>query len=361
MTPVAMKTNMHKTDQLYGLRAFAIAMVVASHAQLLSQGGLGNCMMFCLSGFLAVSPFSKDGVHFRSAADVGRYYLRKIKNILPAYYFLLVVIKLLTDGNVFTWTGLAKCMLFIDCPGQFWFLQMIMIMYLITPPIIMLFDLCARRSEEGPKRRMTYVMLSVVLAVISGVFLTRINFHIYGNGTYQPLRLYMYAVGMAFGYYYLYLKETGALEGPVSKAAKRGMGAAAIALFILAFASSCRFLAYISPSLADYYVGWRQPVLCTALTGVLALLLLAHGDGLLARFFSTRPLVALGKVSYEIYIVHYFLIEHLRLSVFPYKNFITLYAVSACIAFVTGTYVVPWLLGLIQGAAAGSKRDRREI
>lgn len=85
---------MHTADQtlskrntsLDGLRALAITLIVASHCNFLNQGGLGNAIFFCLSGFLAVSPFSQDGEErFSSLPKIGQYYWNRIMRIIPAF------------------------------------------------------------------------------------------------------------------------------------------------------------------------------------------------------------------------------------------------------------------------------------
>ena len=76
-------------DQLDGVRAFAILLVVASHTSafgMTGQGGLGVAIFFTLSGFLLVIPIIPDGEErFCSISSILIFYLKRALSLFPSY------------------------------------------------------------------------------------------------------------------------------------------------------------------------------------------------------------------------------------------------------------------------------------
>src|SRR5215510_4536579 len=73
---------------LDGLRAIAIALVVAFHATGFPPGGwLGVDLFFVLSGFLITTLL----IERRGGDSIGLFYRRRAARLLPALVFLLVV------------------------------------------------------------------------------------------------------------------------------------------------------------------------------------------------------------------------------------------------------------------------------
>ena len=69
--------NQSKSNSIQGLRFWAIGLIVASHCGFLSQGGLGNCIFFAMSGFFACQPFADDDYEYGyfSPANFIKYYI----------------------------------------------------------------------------------------------------------------------------------------------------------------------------------------------------------------------------------------------------------------------------------------------
>ena len=85
-----MQMQEKRNSSLDGVRAIAITLVVASHTGILGQGGLGNAIFFCLSGFLAAIPFKQDvEKDFLSIKTILNYYLNRLIRILPVYYVVI--------------------------------------------------------------------------------------------------------------------------------------------------------------------------------------------------------------------------------------------------------------------------------
>src|SRR5262245_38679791 len=79
---------MQRQPALDGLRGVAVAAVVAFHLEHLQGGFLGVDLFFVLSGFLITSLLlvEFDG---RSAIDLGRFWSRRARRLLPALFLLL--------------------------------------------------------------------------------------------------------------------------------------------------------------------------------------------------------------------------------------------------------------------------------
>ena len=78
---------------LDGVRALAVAAVFLFHAEVLNFGGgfLGVDVFFVLSGFLITGLLVREFEQTRSV-DVGRFYWRRAKRLLPALFLLLAVV-----------------------------------------------------------------------------------------------------------------------------------------------------------------------------------------------------------------------------------------------------------------------------
>src|SRR5512139_1631391 len=76
---------------LDGLRAIAVLLVFASHADLVSIGWMGVQLFFVLSGFLITGIL----LDMKASLPVGEYFVkfygRRFLRIFPLYYFYLAV------------------------------------------------------------------------------------------------------------------------------------------------------------------------------------------------------------------------------------------------------------------------------
>lgn len=328
-----MEKSRQRNAALDGVRMVAITLIVASHCNVLGQGGLGNALFFCLSGFLSALPFTEDGERrFLSVKYIGGYYVGRLIRILPIYYVVLVGVKWLT-GDVYFASGraLLSTMLFRDGYGHLWFLQQEMVMYALTPPIMIMMA-ALKRLVPGRRRDLAAAGGMILLTWFSWNFFTIGRFSLYGNGAEQMFRIWLFTIGMAMAYLY---RSYVAAGWQLSRFRWFRVLADTISILLLVacVASSDFFLSRLDPALGAYYVGWRHPLLCCALSGVLILLLLANPDGLAARLLGSRPIAGIGKISFGIYLVHWFLIRYVPLES-DIKVFAYVYFASACMSYV---------------------------
>ena len=292
--------------QLDGVRALAALLVVASHTgamKMTGQGGLAVAAFFALSGFIVVCPWKKDEEErFCSIKYIGQFYLKRALRLLPAYYVVIIFANWLT-GTLRTAT---EDLLFLNSSGHLWFLQQELLMYLIVPFLMIVLHFLKQRC------RMNNLLIGILL-LITAYFLqehlTSKVFYLMGNGKKQSFRIGLFMTGMAFGYFYKWGKCSKITHGAAKAAAD-------VLEFVLAAAavfSSAFFVEKLCPGLTEYYVGWKHPFACAVGSSLLFYLLLANGDGWAARIFSNPIAVYVGRLSYGIYLIHYFLIPYVTL------------------------------------------------
>ncbi len=97
----------------------------------------------------------------------------------------------------------------------------------------------------------------------------------------------------------------------------------ALLLLLGCVLSSNSVLSRFDERFAKYYIGWQLPLWCSSLTGILILLLLLNPTGFLSKLLGNKVFVFLGKISFGIYLIHFFLIPYVSLGS-AYKNFIIL-------------------------------------
>lgn len=314
-----------KNESLQGLRAYLAALVVATHCQFLKQGGVAVHFFFCLSGFLAVRPFSENDDYIKSIGDFGRYYLKKARAIIPAYWLVILLVKLLTDETWYTWKSLFRTMFFIECPGHFWYIQQTVFMYLVTP-LLLLFLQGIGKLIKNEKRYLVQAGILIIISILLYIFFTSDVFYLLGNDQHQRFRIWAYLMGMAFGLIYKYISQ---------KSFRLNNGFASVcSIILLAFPvlSSGLFLGFINPDLATYQIGWNKPMLCTIVAGFLILILLLNQECIGAMLLSLKPLIKLGNVSYETYILHWFFVSGISWSEHHYRNFLLVYIVTISVA-----------------------------
>ncbi len=291
---------------LDGLRAVAVIVVLLFHAQVPFFGGgfLGVSLFFTLSGFLITTLLlaeheQTNDVSFR------RFYGRRARRLLPAAYACLLLVAawsvwwtasqqrslrgdlIAAVANVANWrfafSSSSYQDLFLSAPSpvaHFWSLAIEEQIYLILPIIVLL---AARRG-----RRVLAVTTGALLAASLFATLMTGDRDIVYNGTHT--RAAELLVGVALAQLVFHRRST-------AHAPRRGDWIPG-ALAISAFAGLV-----VVTSIEQEWI-YRGGLLAVAL--VSAVLIHSVTDGRFpARLLEAAPLVAVGAVSYGIYLFHW--------------------------------------------------------
>lgn len=150
--PAPFVSSVPYRPELTGLRAVAVAVVVAQHwlQPGFPLGEVGPSLFFVLSGYLMSGIIWKEGIHPGAGRGWGRrlgiFYLRRALRILPAYYAALLGCALLPLAAVRAhpvWFLLPGANLLIyhsrgwpDGVGHFWTIAVEMQFYLLWPWVL---------------------------------------------------------------------------------------------------------------------------------------------------------------------------------------------------------------------------------
>lgn len=312
-----------RVDALTGLRAVAALLVLTTHAAF-ATGTLTNdffgsayarlevgvAIFFALSGFLLFRPWVRAAAADTPPPRLPRYARHRIRRIMPPY--IVAVLATFAVYVVFTpgpnpgqtWTGLVRHLTLTQIythdylttllhPGlsQMWSLAVEVAFYAILPLLayLLLTVLCGGRWHP----RLLLAALAGLAAVPPAWLLVTHGGGWLPNsaGMWLPAHLGPFLGGMALAV----LQRMG----------MRVSARAAIPAAALAFLAACTPIAGGTVLGADEPL-WT-PVAKAMLYTVVATLLLAPlvlgDDGWLSRILGSRPMVWLGEISYEIFLL----------------------------------------------------------
>jgi peptidoglycan/LPS O-acetylase OafA/YrhL len=304
---------------LDGVRGVAIALVLLHHFVLFSgirpagwlewlfsnlarSGWIGVDLFFVLSGFLI------SGILCDSKGEAGyfrRFYIRRALRIFPLYYATLIgyfiVLPLLVPlgeryaalarDQIWYWTYLVNWQIGLngwpESPGlgHFWSLAVEEQFYLIWPLVVFLLT---RRQ-----------LVALCLAIIAASFALRVALHFEGHivGAYvlTPARM----DSLAWGALLAIIART-----PRGLQSLRRWSWPAFALTVIPVIGAILFAGALnSESLPTQTFGYS--VLGLMFAGLIALVITSRPRGSVDRLLSSRPLVALGRYSYALYVLHH--------------------------------------------------------
>lgn len=285
---------------LDGVRAVAALLVVGLHAAIpgFANGWIGVDIFFTLSGFLITSILLKDiGRH--GAPRYRRFYVRRALRLLPAY-FAVVVIAVLGDffidaggtlkGAVYSTIYLANWAAAAEVPlgslGHMWSLSIEEQFYIVWPALLFLLIRAGARWHRSTLGLLLVIMavtyattVTLLAAGVSDVFLW--------NAT--PARSIQLLAGAALAL---------GLDG-VRRHARPWLP-------IIGATGMVGLIGHlVLPTVSNdtaIVVTWPVVSLCTC--AVIASVVI-DGRGATPKMLAARPMVAIGKVSYGLYLWHY--------------------------------------------------------
>lgn len=351
-----------RVASLTGIRAVAAILVMLTHAAyttgkythgyvglVYSRMEIGVPIFFVLSGFLLFAPWVKAAASRGSAPSVRRYAWHRVRRIMPAYIvtvlaaFALYHFRTAGPNPGHTWEGLFRNLTLSQIYTdnylysylhqgltQMWSLAVEVAFYVALPLLayLLLVVLCRRRWR--PVLLLTGL---AGLALITPAWLILVHttdFLPDGARLWLPTYLAWFIGGMVL-------------------AVLQPMGVRAYGMACVPLAVACYFIVSTpiagAPTTSPSEL--REALFKAAFYGVIATLAVAPlglGDsGLYAKFLASRPMVFLGEISYEIFLIHLLTMELVMVEILRFP----IYTGSMGMLFVA-TFVVTvplaWLL-----------------
>jgi peptidoglycan/LPS O-acetylase OafA/YrhL len=347
---------------LTGIRAVAAMLVVLTHAAytsgkygpgylglVYSRAEIGVPIFFVLSGFLLFRPWVKAAATGGESPSLRRYAWHRVRRIMPAYVVTVLIAYLLYHFRTagpnpgHTWVGLFRNLTLTQIYTdnylfaflhqgltQMWSLAVEAAFYVALPLLayLLLVVLCRRQWRPG-------LLLAglAMLAAVSPVWLTIVH-HTTGLPDGARLWLPTYLAWFVAGMVLTVLMQ----------------------LKVRAYAMACLPVVVVSYFIVSTPIGGApttspaqlsEALVKTVFYAVIAALLVAPpalGDhGWYVRFLASRPMVFLGEISYEIFLIHLMVMELVMVEVLEHPVY-TGSMISLFVVTMVFTIPAAWLL-----------------
>jgi peptidoglycan/LPS O-acetylase OafA/YrhL len=351
-----------RVASLTGIRAVAALLVLGTHAAyttgkypqgyfglLCSRLEIGVPIFFVLSGFLLFRPWVKSLATGGPSPSVSRYAWHRVRRIMPAYVvtvllaYVLYQFRFARPNPGHTWIGLLRNLTLTQIYTtnyltgyvhqgltQMWSLAVEAAFYVVLPLLSYLLLVVVCRRQWLP--RLLLVGLGA-LAVISPAWLILVHLTTSvpnGMRLWLPTYLIWFLAGM-------------------SLTVLQAMGVRCYAFIALPLAVICYLIAStpIAGAPTTSPLGLSQALykaVFYAAIAALAVAPLALGNqGWYCRFLASRPMVWLGEISYEIFLIHLVTMEIVMVHVVRYHVY-TGSMVKLFVATLVVTIPLAWLL-----------------
>lgn len=183
-------SSKHEFDAVNGLRGIAALLVLLSHS---APGffaiNMGIAILFVISGFLLSRPFVEDANRIYSWTKVELFLAKRVKRILPMYYFFIVITYVTTSQ----FDTALRNFLFIEASGHLWPMTQIFTFYLCLPLLLLVTSALFRVNNALP------VIALIAAAAIWEVFMS--NWKPFYNGRFpNQFHLFAFLIGVAGSY-----------------------------------------------------------------------------------------------------------------------------------------------------------------
>jgi peptidoglycan/LPS O-acetylase OafA/YrhL len=351
-----------RVASLTGIRAVAALLVMATHAAyttgkythdyiglMYSRMEIGVPIFFVLSGFLLFAPWVKANATDGPSPSLRRYTWHRVRRIMPAYIVTVLIayavyhFRTAGPNPGHTWMGLLRN-LTLTQPytdnylfsylhqglTQMWSLAVEVAFYVVLPLLAYLLLVVLCRRQWRPIRLMAGLLCLAALTPIWIVIVHTTDFLPDGAKLWLPTYLAWFIGGMML-------------------AALQAMGVRAYAMACLPVAVVCYLIVStpIAGAPTTSPAGLGEALAKAGFYAVIAALAVAplalSDRGWYARFLASRPMVFLGEISYEIFLIHLITMELVMVEVLRFH----IYTGSMALLFM-GTLIatVPaaWLL-----------------
>ncbi|GAB2662451.1 acyltransferase [Prescottella soli] len=359
---------------LTGLRAIAALLVVGAHAAFWTgrytpdvAGGaysrleIGVALFFVLSGFLLFRPWLRAASGQGELPSTTTYLWHRARRILPAYWITVVAtyaIYLFRDDAGETglgWSGFVRNMTLTQIYGpghlhngltQMWSLAVEATFYLLLPALGWFLVVVVCRRAWHPVR-LAAALLGVVAITPLWTLITHNTDISFTARLWLPGFIAWFAGGMLLALASVTLKRCNPY------------GAGLLALYFLLLAlTPLAGEATIVPTDATQAITKSMLFLLFATT-LMAPLVIGDRPGPLGRLCSSAPMVWLGEISYEIFLVHLVVMEFV-VDMLGYRTFQGS-TVGVFVVTVAFTIPIAWALHrtLLRFIPSGPRPERR--
>jgi peptidoglycan/LPS O-acetylase OafA/YrhL len=368
-----------RVASLTGVRTVAALLVMGTHAAygtgkithgyvglLYERMDIGVAVFFVLSGFLLFGPWVRAAASGGPAPSVWRYARNRVRRLMPAYIVTVLAAYALYEFREpgpnpgHTWSGLVRHLTLTQIYSgdylstylhqgltQMWSLAVEIAFYAALPPMayLLLVVLCRRRWR--PALLLTGL---VVLGAVSPLWLVVIHTTDWlpkGSGFWLPHYLVWFVGGMALAV--------------LQQAGFRCYAAAVIPVAVVTYLVAATPIAGDTTSpLPDL----GQEVARVMFYAVIATLVVAPpalGDrGWYVRLLGSVPMVWLGEISYEMFLVHVIVMEIAMASVLRWPVY-TGSVLGLFVLTLVLTIPVAWLLHRLTRPRLEGSPARREV
>jgi peptidoglycan/LPS O-acetylase OafA/YrhL len=351
-----------RVASLTGIRAVAALLVMLTHAAyttgnythgyvglVYSRMEIGVPIFFVLSGFLLFGPWVKAVASDGAPPSVRRYTWHRVRRIMPAYVVTVLVAYALYHFRTagpnpgHTWMGLFRNLTLSQIYTdnylysylhqgltQMWSLAVEVAFYVVLPPLayLLLVVLCRRRWR--PVLLLTGLSALALITPAWLVLVHTTDFLPDGARLWLPTYLSWFIGGMML-------------------AVLQPMGVRAYALACVPLAVACYLIVStpIAGAPTTSPAELREALFKAAFYAVIATLAVAPlalgDDGIYARFLASRPMVFLGEISYEIFLIHLVTMELVMVEILRWHIYTGNVAILFLATFVV-TIPAAWLL-----------------
>jgi peptidoglycan/LPS O-acetylase OafA/YrhL len=329
----------YRAGSLTGLRAVAALLIVGTHAAYgtgqLSNGYLGALyarlevgvpIFFVLSGFLLFRPWVRAAANGTSSPSLRRYAFRRIRRIAPAYIVVVLIAYGLYEfrdagpNPGHTWTGLLEHLtltqiyqpvyFYVMHQGltQTWSLAVEFAFYAVMPLLAALLLTTICRGVWRP------VLLLAGLGCMGAITVVWLSIQHTTDwlpssaGIWLPAHLVYFVGGMVLAVLQVHRRRVNpAITGVIAV-----LGFLAVSTSIAGDVTAGTEALWQNLTKVFLYV----VVACSAV----AVLALSEGSGF-ERLLGTRPVVWLGEISYEVFLLHVIMMEIAMSSVLHWPVF----------------------------------------
>jgi peptidoglycan/LPS O-acetylase OafA/YrhL len=351
-----------RVASLTGIRAVAALLVVATHAAyttgkythgyfglVCSRMEIGVPIFFVLSGFLLFRPWVRSLACRTPAPSVRRYAWHRVRRIMPAYVvtvlaaYLLYQFRMAGPNPGHTWTGMFRNLTLTQIYTdnylgsylhqgltQMWSLAVEVAFYAVLPLLAYLLVVPVSQRRWQPGRLLAGLAALTLITPIWLVLVHTTNWLPQAARLWLPTYLAWFIAGMVL-------------------AVLQSMGVRCYAFVAVSLAVISYFIVStpIAGAPTTSPAGLVEALVKAgfyAAIAALAVAPLALGDhGWYARLLASRPMVWLGEISYEIFLIHLVTMEIAMVELVRYPiytgSMLNLYVVTLAI-----TIPPAWLL-----------------